>query len=101
MRTVTGTQDLSVQVAEGATVETALRKFFNYYPAARSEVFDVAWAPGERDDARGTPWFTAQRLYAVKPMWRVLLNGKDLSYIGGPTVQLQAGDEVHVFPPGR
>ena len=101
MRTVTGAQEMSVRVGDGATVEAALRKFFNYYPAARSEVFDVAWAPGERDDARGTPWFTAQRLYAVKPMWRVLLNGKDLSYIGGPTVQLHAGDEVHVFPPGR
>jgi molybdopterin converting factor small subunit len=34
-------------------------------------------------------------------MWRVLLNGKDLSYIGGPAVPLHAGDEIHVFPPGR
>lgn len=101
MRAATGAQELNVRVAEGASVEAALRKFFNYYPTARSEVFDVAWAPGERDDARGTPWFTAQRLYAVKPMWRVLLNGKDLSYIGGPAAQLHAGDEVHVFPPGR
>lgn len=101
MRTVTGAQELTVRVENGATVEGALRKFFNYYPASRAEVFDVAWAGSERLDSTGTPWFVANRLYAVKPMWRVLLNGKDLSYIGGPAVELHPGDEVHVFPPGR
>ncbi len=101
MRTVTGAHDLAVHVAEGAPVQQALRKFFNYYPQARSEVFDLAWDGGERVDSHGTPWFTVDRLYAVKPMWRVLLNGKDLSFIGGPEVALQPGDEVHVFPPGR
>ena len=101
MRTVTGAHDLAVHVADGAPVQQALRKFFNYYPQARSEVFDLAWDGGERVDSHGTPWFTVDRLYAVKPMWRVLLNGKDLSFIGGPEVALQPGDEVHVFPPGR
>ncbi len=101
MRTATGAQELTVRVDNGATVEGALRKFFNYYPASRAEVFDIAWADGERMDSTGTPWFVANRLYAVKPMWRVLLNGKDLSYIGGPAVALHPGDEVHVFPPGR
>lgn len=101
MRTVTGAHDLAVHVAEGASAQQALRKFFNYYPQARSEVFDLAWDGGERVDSHGTPWFTVDRLYAVKPMWRVLLNGKDLSFIGGPEVALQPGDEVHVFPPGR
>lgn len=101
MRTATGVQELTVRVESGATVESALRKFFNYYPASRAEVFDVAWADGERVDSTGTPWFTVNRLYAVKPMWRVLLNGKDLNYIGGPSVELHPGDEIHVFPPGR
>lgn len=101
MRTVTGVQELTVRVEHGATVESALRKFFNYFPASRAEVFDVAWAGDERVDSTGTPWFTVNRLYAVKPMWRVLLNGKDLSYIGGPSVELHPGDEVHIFPPGR
>lgn len=101
MRTVTGAQELTVHVEHGATVESALRKFFNYFPASRAEVFDVAWAGAERLDSTGTPWFTVNRQYAVKPMWRVLLNGKDLSYIGGPGVELHPGDEVHVFPPGR
>jgi molybdopterin converting factor small subunit len=101
MRTVTGAQNLPVHVTEGGAVQHALRKFFNYYPQARSEVFDVAWAGGERMDSHGTPWFTVDRQYAVKPMWRVLLNGKDLSFIGGPELALHPGDEVHVFPPGR
>ncbi|MFO7633935.1 MAG: protoglobin domain-containing protein [Caldilinea sp.] len=101
MRTVTGAQELTARVESGATVESALRKFFNYFPPSRAEVFDVAWAGGERLDSHGTPWFTVNRLYAVKPMWRVLLNGKDLSYVGGPSVQLHPGDEIHVFPPGR
>lgn len=101
MRTVTGAQDVTVHVAHSAPVEQALRKFFNYFPASRAEVFDVAWAGGERMDSHGTPWFTVNRLHAVKPMWRVLLNGKDLSYIGGPSVELHPGDEIHVFPPGR
>lgn len=101
MRTATGAHQLPVSVADGATVRSALRKFFNYFPQARGEVFDPAWSGGERTDAHGTPWFTVEREYAVKPMWRVLLNGKDLSYIGGPAINLAAGDEIHIFPPGR
>jgi molybdopterin converting factor small subunit len=101
MRTITGKQELTVQLPDGADVQLALRKFFNYFPQARSEVFDLEWLPGEQVDARGTPWFTAKPAYAVKPMWRVLLNGKDLSYIGGPSVPVHEGDEIHVFPPGR
>ncbi len=101
MRAATGKHELSVCMADSATVQSALRKFFNYFPQARSEVFDPAWSGGERMDAHGTPWFTVDRAYAVKPMWRVLLNGKDLSYIGGPVISLAAGDEIHIFPPGR
>lgn len=101
MRKVTGAQDLSIRVAEGSDAQNALRKFFNYYPQARAEVFDVEWQGDEHDDAHGTPWFTVKPAFAVKPMWRVLLNGKDLSYIGGPAVELHPGDEIHVFPPGR
>ena len=101
MRSATGAHELPVRVADGADVQSALCKFFNYYPQARGEVFDPAWSGGERTDAHGTPWFTVERQYAVKPMWRVLLNGKDLSYIGGPEIGLAAGDEIHIFPPGR
>jgi molybdopterin converting factor small subunit len=101
MRTITGVQEMTMRLPEGADTGAALRKFFNYHPQARSEVFDIEWQPGEQVDARGTPWFTAKPAYAVKPMWRVLLNGKDISYIGGPSAPVQEGDEIHVFPPGR
>ncbi len=101
MRTVTGRQKLTIQLPERARMETALRKFFNYFPQARAEVFDVNWHGGERLDATGTPWFTAEKVYQVKPMWRVLLNGKDLSYIGGPQVSVSAEDAISIFPPGR
>ena len=101
MRTITGAQEVTIHLPEGANAAVALRKFFNYFPQARAEVFDVEWQAAEQVDARGTPWFTPRAAYAVKPMWRVLLNGKDISYIGGPAAPVQMGDEIHVFPPGR
>ncbi len=101
MRTITGAQSVNIRLPAGADAQLALRKFFNYFPQARSEVFDIEWQPGEQVDAHGTPWFMAQPAFTVKPMWRVLLNGKDLSYIGGPSTSVQPGDEIHVFPPGR
>ncbi len=101
MRTVTGCQQISLGLPAGASMAIALQKFFNYFPQARGEVFDPAWLGGERDDSTGTPWFVAERLYRIKPMWRVLLNGRDLSYIGGPEVTVSPGDEIGVFPPGR
>jgi molybdopterin converting factor small subunit len=78
-----------------------LQKLFNYFPAARAEIFDPHWLGGERDDATGTPWFIVEKAYHVKPMWRVLLNGRDLSYVGGPDIQVSPGDEISIFPPGR
>ncbi len=101
MRTATGARERPVHLPTGGTLEVALRKFFNYYPAARSEVFDIEWSGGERDDARGTPWFTISPVHTVKPMWRVLVNGKDISFHGGTAQPLHPGDAVHVFPPGR
>lgn len=101
MRHITGYQQLHLHLPDGARMDTALRKFFNYFPQARQDVFDVTWLGGERLDASGTPWFTAHKVYRVKPMWRVLLNGKDLSYIGGLDITVSPGDEISVFPPGR
>ncbi len=101
LRTVVGVDEITVHLPEGATVETALRKLFNYFPQARSEVFELAWEAGEREDATGTPWFEPEKVYRVKPMWRVLLNGKDISYIGGPKTPVHPGDKLEIFPPGR
>jgi molybdopterin converting factor small subunit len=101
MRQITGQQQLQMHLPDGARMETALQKFFNYFPQARKELFEISWLGGERVDASGTPWFTAEKIYNIKSMWRVLLNGKDLSYIGGPQIQVEAGDEISIFPPGR
>ncbi len=101
MRPVTGRQILDIHLPTGARIETVLQKFFNYFPQARSEVFDLNWIGGERVDESGTPWFVPEKVYAVKPMWGVLLNGKDLSYIGGPTLPVSPDDEISIFPPGR
>jgi len=101
MRTVVGREKLGLALPAGARMETALQKFFNYFPQARPEVFNINWVGGERLDSTGTPWFTAEKSYTVKPMWRVLLNGRDLSYIGGPAAPILAGDQISIFPPGR
>jgi len=101
MRTVTGRQKLNIGLPEGGRLETALQKFFNYFPQAREEVFDIDWHGSERVDSTGTPWFTTEKVYTIKPMWRVLLNGRDLNYIGGPDVHISKGDEIDIFPPGR
>jgi molybdopterin converting factor small subunit len=82
-------------------METALQKIFNYFPQARNEVFDLSWLSGERVDTTGTPWLTVDKSYRIKPMWRVLANGRDLSYLGGPGSAVSPGDEIGIFPPGR
>jgi molybdopterin converting factor small subunit len=101
MRTLMGGAEASLALPSGAPLLVALQKLFNYFPQARPEIFDVAWLGGERDDASGTPWFVAEKAYRIKPMWRVLLNGRDMSYLGGPEIVVSPGDEISIFPPGR
>lgn len=101
LRTLTGFQALDMRVHSGATVQDVLRKFFNYMPAARAEVLDVEWQGGEVLDSTGTPWFQPLKSHRIKPMWRVLINGRDVSYLAGEATRVHAGDEVHFFPPGR
>ncbi len=101
LRTVTGRQNLTVHLPDSARVGTALQKFFNYFPHARPEVFNLAWVGGERLDASGTPWFVAHKVYKIKPSWRILLNGRELRYSGGPAINVSPGDEISIFPPAR
>ncbi len=101
LRSVTGDHERVVRLPEGARMQLAMRRLFNYYPAARTEVFDVEWLDGERIDHTGTPWFEAERAYRIKPTWRVLLNGKDVTYLDGVDTHVHDGDAIHVFPPGR
>ncbi len=101
MRQVMGGAELNLALPGDAPMELALQKLFNYFPAARAEIFDIHWLGGERDDATGTPWFTVEKAYRIKSMWRVLLNGRDLSYVGGLETKVSGGDEISIFPPGR
>ncbi len=101
LRTITRSQEMLVHLPDGAITETVLRKFFNYHPQARAEVFIPGWVGGERLTASGTPWFEPIKIFHVKPMWRVLHNGKDISYINGPDTPVLPGDDISIFPPGR
>lgn len=101
MREMTGTQTVPLHLPDGAQMQYTLRKLFNYFPAARAEVFDLEWQAGEQVDHRGTPWFAPQKVYRIKPMWRVLLNGRDISYLDGADTIVQDQDEIQIFPPGR
>ena len=85
----------------GQTVDAALRKLFNYYPHLRDVVFDTAWEAGERVDETGKPWLMVARAYRARPGWRLLVNGREITYAGGLGRTLQAGDELQLFPPGR
>jgi molybdopterin converting factor small subunit len=101
LRTVADSNGMTLHVPEHAPVEDALRKLFNYHPEMREAVFTREWSDGTRLDRAGTPWFEAIAVYRVRPMWRVLLNGKDISYLDGLATGITPGNEIHVFPPGR
>ncbi|MFN8487709.1 MAG: protoglobin domain-containing protein [Caldilineaceae bacterium] len=101
MRTLLGTQSILLHLSKGAQMHHTLRKLFNYFPAARAEVFDLEWEGGEQVDHRGTPWFTPEKVYRIKPMWRVLVNGRDISYLDGAETPVHEQDTIEIFPPGR
>ena len=101
LRTLAEAPGMTLHLRDGAPMTDALRKLFNYHPQLRTAVFTCEWSDGVRFDRAGTPWFEAVPVYRVKPMWRVLLNGKDISYLDGPATMVTPGDEIHIFPPGR
>jgi molybdopterin converting factor small subunit len=101
MRTFIGRDELLLNLFSGETAEMALRKVFNYYPQVREKVFDIAWQPGERIDALGTPWMTVTKGYRIKYGWRLLVNGNDISYGQGLDTPILPGDRMQIFPPGR
>lgn len=101
MRTLTRRQEQIMQLTDGETMAQVLRKFFNYYPQTRPEVFDVTWQDGERLDESGTPWLTVTPQHQLKHGWRVLRNGRHLAYTGGLTQPVSPNDAISIFPPGR
>lgn len=101
MRTLTRHQKQTIRLQAGENMAHLLRKFFNYYPQTRMEIFDVVWEEGERVDEMGTSWLTVAKEYRLKHGWRVLLNGRHLAYVGGLAQAVSPGDTISIFPPGR
>ncbi len=98
LRPLIGAQDVQIHVESEASVGDVLRKFFNYYPQVRPEALDRVWDSQEKDDAL---WVEVAPAYVPRHGWRVLLNGRDLSYDSGFVAPVHAADEIAVFPPGR
>ena len=98
LRALLGTQEIRVGVQRGSIVAEVLRKFFGYYPQARPEALERLWRSEERSD---TLWVEVTPIYVPRPGWRVLLNGRDLTYAGGFGIPIQEQDEIAIFPPGR
>jgi hypothetical protein len=101
MRHLTQATRREMHLAPGEQVIHALRKFFNYYPQTRAEVFATGWQEGERLDETGKPWLTVSPTYQFKTGWRLLLDGRDLSYHGGLAHPIEPGQTLSIFPPGR
>ncbi|MBI3942424.1 MAG: MoaD/ThiS family protein [Chloroflexi bacterium] len=98
LRSLLQVQELKIHVSEGTPVCDLLRKFFDYYPQIRPEALERVWSSEEKQN---TLWTKVVSAYMPRPGWRVLLNGRDLSYSGGFVVPLQVGDQIAIFPPGR
>ncbi|MCB9418315.1 MAG: MoaD/ThiS family protein [Ardenticatenaceae bacterium] len=101
VRNYTGRETMVMHLPNGSHIDTVLTRFFNYFPQARSDVFDIEWLDKERLDERGTPWMVVEKSYRVRGGWRVLVNGRDIGYSGGLNQAIQPGDTVSIFPPGR
>lgn len=98
LRTLVGSPETAVWVADGSPMAAVLRKFFNYYPVLRSEALGRRW---QAEDERESLWMEVVPAYTLKMGWRILLNGRNIEYGGGLAQPLAAGDIVSIFPPGR
>lgn len=101
LRNLTQVEQVTLRLSDGARSEQALHKFFNYFPEARNEVFEVQWLDDYRLDEQGTPWLITHRIYRPRHDWNIRLNGRNLEYVGGLAAPVKPGDELSIFPPGR
>ncbi len=98
LRPLVGTSEVIVPAHQGDTVKKVLGKFFNYYPEARAHALEKLWDTEEKSHSE---WLEVVSVYFFRKGWRVLLNGRDLSYEGGYGQPIDSQDEIAVFPPGR
>ncbi len=98
LRPLVGLAEILTQADPGASVSTILHKFFNYYPETRQEALDREWRSVEKQDSR---WIDVHPAFVLRPGWRILLNGRDVEYIGGFDHPVEAHNKIAIFPPGR
>jgi molybdopterin converting factor small subunit len=98
MRNIVGKHEVPAYVDNNSTVADVLCKFFNYYPQTRSFALKRIWDSHEKRDS---DWVEVTPAFIPRGGWRVLLNGRDLTYNGGFTAIIHENDEIKIFPPGR
>jgi molybdopterin converting factor small subunit len=98
MRTLIGQPEMTAHVPPGATAVHLLNKFFSYHPQAQAAALERRWLESEKSDSL---WSDPQPVYVPQWGWRVLRNGRDLTYDDGYHQTLQAHDTIAIFPPGR
>ena len=101
VRNYTRRQKMMMHLPQDSRVETLLVRFFNYFPQMRDDVLAVEWLDTDRLDEQGRPWLVVEKRYWAKKGWRVLLNGRNISFENGPDQKMKPGDKVSIFPPGR
>lgn len=93
-----GRDKLTVHFRTGDTVAHVLSKTLNFAPELRAIMFTPQWREVEHNQDL---WMRMERYYSLIPGWRVQLNGKNLTFHGGFDQQLEPGDEITLFSPGR
>lgn len=101
VRSYTRREKMTMHLPQGSRMETLLVRFFNYFPHMRPDVFDIEWLGQDRLDEDGRTWLVTEKTYRVRRGWRVLLNGRDISFEEGLDSVIKEGDRVNIFPPGR
>lgn len=93
-----GKDQVTIRFDDGATVADVLRKLLDFAPELRPVMFDEAW---ESEDSPQDLWMRVRKHYALRPGWRVQLNGKNLTFHGGFDQPIHPDDEITLFSPGR
>jgi molybdopterin converting factor small subunit len=98
VRPIVGKSEVIVRFHPADTVARVLGKFFNYYPEARAQALEKTWDTEEKSHSE---WLEVVSVYLFRKGWRILLNGRDLTYESGFDHPLTPQDEIAIFPPGR
>ena len=101
VRNYTRRDKMIMHLPQDSRMDVLLTRFFNYFPHMRADVFDIEWLDTDRLDDVGRPWLVMEKQYRVRKGWRVLLNGRDISFEDGLEAMIKEGDKVGIFPPGR